>query len=75
MATLTITIPDAAVTRITTAVTGIMSYTPTDQQDANRFTRQWIYNQLRNATLRWEERQMQQQKQTDNTDPINNVVQ
>lgn len=71
MSQLVITIPDAAVSRVLTAVTGMAGYTPVDQADAIAFVKKKIVADLRACTLTWEAQQAQQAAATNPTDPLN----
>lgn len=75
MANLVITVPDAAVQRVLDAVTGLARYTPVNQADAVRFTKQALADELVHRVRVWERRQQALAQDADPTDPLNGVTQ
>lgn len=75
MASIQITIPDAAVQRVLNAINGLGGNQPATQAAAIVFARQALYNDIRAKVLTWEAMQADAAKAADQTDPLANVVQ
>lgn len=74
MATMTFVIPDESAARIAAAVCAASGHTPTSPQDAMQFTKDYVFNQLRQIVLEQEAEAAANAVMNNPSDPLVNAV-